>query len=76
MTRSLDARVDSLERVYGVEDGPPVIVVYRHPEASEADVEAAIRQALEGGPGQPTYSGQRLYVIKVTGGESRGQDEP
>jgi hypothetical protein len=72
--KGLDARLGALERVYGADNGPPVIVVYRHPEASEADVEAAIRQALEGGPGQPTFSGRRLYVVKVTGGESEGRN--
>jgi len=74
--KGLDARLNALEGVYGVEDGPPIIVVYRHPEASEADVQAAIRQALEGGPGQPTFTGQRVYVVEVTGGESEGRDEP
>jgi hypothetical protein len=75
MTRSLDARLGALERVYGVDDGPPIIVLIRL-GGSEADVQAAIRQALEGGPGEPTFSGQRRYVVRVTGGESGGQDEP
>jgi hypothetical protein len=76
MKGSLDRRLDSLERVYGGADEPPIMVVFHLGEASEADVQAAIRQALEGGPGEPTFSGQRLYVVKVTGGESGGQDEP
>jgi len=74
--KSLDTRLGALERVYGVDDGPPLVVVFNVAGASDADERAAIRQALERGPGEPTFSGQRLYVVKVTGGESGGQDEP
>jgi hypothetical protein len=56
MTRSLDARVDSLERVYGVDDGPPIIVLFvGGPDATETDPETAIRQTIERDPGRPVY---------------------
>jgi len=65
--KSLDTRLGALERVYGVDDGPPFVVVFNVAGASEANVQAAIRQAMERTPGQ------RIYAVFVNGGESEGE---
>ena len=65
MTRSLDTRLGALERVYGVDDGPPIIVLVVDSRATEADPEVATRQAIERNPGQ------RIYIVRVARSEGR-----
>jgi hypothetical protein len=73
--KSLDARLGALERACGDPDESPIVVVIGR-AASEDQVEAAIQQAVEDGPGQPTFTGQRLYVVHLRGGKSEGRDGP
>ena len=74
MTRSLDTRVGSLERLHGGADEPPIVVVINASGAGEPDVQAAIRQAFERGPGCPGFHGRHVYVVHVNGGESGGPE--